>query len=88
MLYLRLFVNQNISNDSEEIHACYKAYRNRYSLGHLLCIAAEIPSNKYPSEYIIFEISENVYASAVTKDDIFKTMYNFEDSAPGWFATV
>ena len=48
-------------------------------------LANEIPStDRCPSEYIKYEISEKFYASAVTEDEICKIICNFKDSAAGW----
>ena len=48
-------------------------------------LAKEIPStSRCPSEYIRFEISEKLFASAVTEDEIYKMICNLKDSAAGW----
>ena len=48
-------------------------------------LAKEIPStNRCPSEYIRFEISEKFFASKVTEDEIYKIICNFKGSAAGW----
>ena len=49
-------------------------------------LANEIHSiDRYPSEYIKVEISDNFFVSAVTEDEIGKIICNFHGSAVGWY---